>query len=149
MRSTILLLAALMPAVPVAAQAPALHVSGWARAGVSSSAAYVSVHNGGAADRLVGASSPAASSVTIHDSQNQGGVMRMRPAGALPVAAGGTIVMKPGGLHIMLTGLKAPLRPGSRLPVTLRFAKAGLVQATLPILPPGAQGPASGGHHGH
>ena len=67
----------------------------------------------------------------------------------VPVAAGGGIAMKPGGLHIMLMGLKAPLKPGTKLPVTLRFEKAGLVRASLPVLPPGAQGPAAGGHHGH
>lgn len=149
MKSLSFLAAAIALVVPAAAQAPALHVSGWARAGVGSSAAYVSVHNGGAADRLVGASSPAAREVSIHDSQNQGGVMRMRAAGAVPVSKGGMIAMKPGGLHIMLTGLKAPLKPGAKLPVTLRFEKAGLVRASLPILPPGAQGPDAGAHGGH
>lgn len=149
MKSFSFLAASLALVAPAAAKAPALHVSGWARAGVGSSAAYVSVHNGGAADRLIGASSPAAASVTIHDSQNSGGVMRMRAAGAVPVGGGGTITMKPGGLHIMLSGLKAPLRPGTKLPLTLRFEKAGLVRASLPVLPPGAQGPAAGGHHGH
>jgi copper(I)-binding protein len=148
MKASLVLAAALL-AAPAIAKAPALHVSGWARAGVSSSAAYVSVHNGGAADRLLGASSPAASQVSIHDSQNRGGVMRMRVAGVVPVAAGGSLAMKPGGLHIMLMGLKAPLRPGSRLPVTLRFEKAGLVRANLPVLSPGAQAPAAESHRGH
>jgi len=146
---TSLLIGAILVAAPAVARAPALHVGGWARAGVSSSAAYISVHNGGGADRLLGASSPVAASVSIHDSQNDGGVMRMRAAGAMPVAAGGSIAMKPGGLHIMLMGLKAPLRPGTKLPITLRFEKAGLVRASLPVLPPGAQGPAAEGHGGH
>lgn len=150
MKSFSFIVAALAVAAPVTAQARALHVSGWARAGVGSSAAYVSVHNGGAADRLLSASSPAAGQVSIHDSQNNGGVMRMRAAGALPLPAGASLAMKPGGLHIMLTGLKAPLRPGARLPIVLRFAKAGLVRASLPILPPGVQNPAAAGaHHGH
>ena len=135
-------------AAPAVAQAPALHVSGWARAGVGSSAAYVSVHNGGAADRLIGASSPAAASVSVHDSQNSGGVMRMRPVGALRVAAGGRLAMKPGGMHVMVMGLKAPLRPGTRLPLTLRFERAGNVQVSLPVLPPGSSGP-KGDHRGH
>lgn len=146
---TSFLIGALLFAVPAAAKAPGLHLSGWARAGVGSSAAYVSVHNGGAADRLLGASSPAAASVTIHDSQNAAGVMRMRAAGAVRVASGGSIAMKPGGLHVMLSGLKAPLRPGTRLPLTLRFEKAGSVSASLPVLPPGAQGPDASTHHGH
>jgi copper(I)-binding protein len=142
-------MAALLLAAPTAAKAPALHTSGWAGAGVSSSAAYVTVHNGGrTADRLLGATSPAAASVSIHESSNVGGVARMRAAGALVLAPGAAIAMKPGGLHIMLMGLKAPLRPGSRLPLTLRFQKAGNVQVSLPVLAPGSIGPADG-HHGH
>jgi copper(I)-binding protein len=141
--------AALLLAVPALAKAPAVHVEGWARAGASSAAAYVTVHNGQrVADRLLGAASPAARSVTIHNSTMAGGVMRMRAAGALPVAANGRIAMKPGGLHVMLMGLKAPLRPGTRLPLTLRFERAGNVQVSLPVLPPGATGPAEA-HGGH
>jgi copper(I)-binding protein len=143
------LAAAFLLAAPAAAKAPAVHVGGWARAGATSSAAYLSIHNGQrTADRLLGASSPAARSVSVHDSQVTGGVTRMRAAGALPVAAGGRIVMKPGGLHVMLMGLKAPLRPGSKLPLTLRFEKAGDVQVSLPVLPPGSSGPKEA-HHGH
>jgi copper(I)-binding protein len=139
-----------MLAVPAAAETPALHVGGWARAGASSSAAYLTVHNGGqVADRLIGASSPAARQVTIHDSRSVGGIVRMRPAGPLALAPGAQIAMKPGGLHVMLSGLKAPLRPGSRLPLTLRFEKAGLIRASLQVLAPGAQGPAPAAHHGH
>lgn len=143
------LMAALSVAAPSAAKAPALHTSGWAGAGVSSSAAYVTIHNGGRTpDRLVGASSPAASSVSIHDSRNVGGIARMRAAGSLPLAPGAAIAMKPGGLHIMLMGLKAPLRPGAKLPLTLRFEKAGNVQVNLPVLAPGSTGPAEN-RHGH
>lgn len=149
MRFRHITLAAALVAAPAAANAPALHVEGWARAGASSSAAYVTVHNGKrTADRLVGASSPAARSVSIHNSVMDGGVMRMRPARALAVQANGRITMKPGGLHVMLMGLKAPLRPGSRLPLTLRFERAGNVQVSLPVLPPGSSGPKEthGGH---
>jgi copper(I)-binding protein len=141
--------AAALLASPAAAKTPGLHVEGWARAGASSSAAYVTVHNGSRApDRLLGASSPAARTVTIHNSQVAGGVMRMRPAGPVPIAAGGHLAMKPGGLHVMLMGMKAPLRPGTRLPMTLRFERAGNVQVSLPVLPPGSAGPkeAHGGH---
>lgn len=73
----------------------------------------------------------------------------MRAAGPLALAPGAMIAMKPGGLHIMLMSLKAPLRPGTKLPIVLRFEKAGLVRVSLPVRPPGAQGAASEGHHGH
>ena len=136
-------------AAPAAAKAPGLTVEGWARAGVSSSAAYLAVHNRQrGADRLLGVSSPAARNVSIHNSVTAGGVMRMRPAGALPIAAGGHLAMKPGGLHVMVMGLKAPLRPGTRLPLTLRFERAGNVNVSLPVLPPGSTGP-KGDHRGH
>ena len=79
----------------------------------------------------------------------KGGVMRMRAAGPLALRSGGMIAMKPGGLHIMLMGLKAPLRPGTSLPLVLRFEKAGAVRANLPILPPGAESPGGAAHHGH
>lgn len=143
-------LAGLLLAAPAVAKTPDLHVSGYATAGMASSAAYVTVHNGGrTADRLLGASSSAAASVTVHDSSNVGGVMRMRAAGAIPLAPGRMIEMKPGGMHVMLMGLKAPLRPGTKLPLTLRFARAGAVTVSLPVVPPGSGAPSTGGHHGH
>jgi len=143
-------LLAIAATAPAMAKAPDLHLSGWARAGATSSAAYVSVHNGGrSADRLIGASSPAARQVSIHDSRNVGGVMRMRAAGPLAIAPGKMIEMKPGGVHVMLSGLKAPLRPGTKLPLTLRFEKAGAVQVSLPVKPPGTSGGQAADHHGH
>ena len=59
--------------------------------------------------------------------------MRMRAAGPQTIPAGGALQMKPGGMHIMLTGLKAPLKAGQRLPLTLRFQRAGLIRINVPI----------------
>ena len=142
--------AALLTA-PAIAQAPTLHVSGWARPSVAaqkSAAAYVSVHNAGpGADRLLSVSTPAAAGASIHATSTAGGRARMRSAGALAIAANGRIDMKPGGLHIMLTGLKAPLRAGQKLPLTLRFERAGPVRTAVPIQ---MSAPAEKhGHHGH
>ena len=140
---------ALLLAIPASAAAPSMHVGGWARAGLSNSAAYLSIHNGGkAADRLLSISTPAAKSVSVHNNVQAGGVMRMRAAGPLTLAPGAAVEMKPSGLHVMLMGLKAPLRPGTRLPMTLRFARAGTINVSLPVLPPGANG-RSGDHRGH
>lgn len=137
MRFAPLAAAAAFFALPATAQAPTFHVSGWARAtiaGQRGSAAYLSIHNAGpGADRLLAVSSPAATRATLHATSTTGGVMRMRAAGAQPIAEDGMIQMKPGGLHIMLTGLRAPLKTGSRLPLTLRFQRAGLVQTSVPI----------------
>ena len=131
------LLSASALATPAAAQAPVLHVSGWARPTVAAqknAAAYVSIHNAGlGGDRLLSVASPAAANAAVHSTTMTGGVARMRAVGAVPIAANGRINMKSGGLHIMMTGLKSPLRPGGKLPVTLRFERAGLVRTTLPI----------------
>ena len=124
-------------AAPAVAKTPAVHVSGWARATMpaqKNSAAYLSLHNAGAApDRLLSVSTPAAPSATVHSTSMAGGVMRMRAAAGVTIAAGKAVTMKPGGLHIMLTGLRAPLRAGQRLPLTLRFQRAGVVRTSLPI----------------
>ena len=68
----------------------------------------------------------------------------MRPAGPQTIPAGGTLTMKPGGLHLMLVGLNGPLHAGQRLPLTLRFERAGLVRTSVPIQ---LQGSDAGHHH--
>jgi len=129
--------AALLVAAPAMAQAPTVHVSGWARptvAAQSAGAAYLTIHNAGrGADRLLGLDSVSAESVSVHQTSNAGGVSRMRPTGPVAIATGRSLVMAPGGLHVMLTGLKAPLRPGTRLPLTLHFERAGLVRVSIPV----------------
>jgi periplasmic copper chaperone A len=104
------------------------------RPGLTTGAVYVrGIRNTGAvADRLLSVSTPAASSVEIHRMQmvqgGQGDVMQMRAVPALEIPAGATVAMKhgtPDGYHLMLLGLKAPLKDGDRFPVTLTFEKAG------------------------
>ncbi len=131
------LLAVPLLASAAAAQAPALHVSGWARAtvpGQTSSAAYLSIHNAERTPaRLIAVSTPAAAKAGIHSTNTAGGVVRMRPAGPVAIGAGQMVAMKSGGLHVMLTGLKAPLRVGGQLPLTLRFQGGGVVRTSVPI----------------
>jgi len=133
-----LALLALMPTLFGAAPGPAgIVVSGWARptvAGQSSGAAYLVVRNfGPGADTLVGVASPVAGMAGVHRSQIVGGVSRMRPADGIAIAAGKKLTMAPGGYHVMLMGLKAPLKLGSTLPLTVRFTHAGQRQLRLPI----------------
>jgi periplasmic copper chaperone A len=59
--------------------------------------------------------------------------MEMRPLASLDVKPGATVAMKPGGYHIMLTGLKQPLKEGDQFPLHLQFAKAGSVDATVKV----------------
>lgn len=102
-------------------------------------------------DRLIAASSPVAERIEIHQTQMQDGVMKMRaqPDGvALPV--GGTVALAPGGLHLMLFGLRQPLAADQSLPVTLRFERAGKVEVLFKVEPRSVAAPASAEeHHSH
>ena len=94
---------------------------------MSSSAAYVSVMNHGKmADRLLGATSNLARKTELHLMEMDNGVMRMRPIeGGIDLPAGKTIHLAPGGYHVMLIGLNAPLTAGSIFEITLVFQNAG------------------------
>jgi len=130
---------ALLPVLANAAPQPGVRVTdAWVRAapvGATAGAAYLVVTNTGpAADRLVAGASPAANQVEVHEMSMDGGVMRMRPvAGGLAVPEGGSVALKPGGYHIMLIGLKAPLRAGGTIQLTLTFEKAGSVGLRVPV----------------
>jgi copper(I)-binding protein len=130
----------------------------WARAtpgGAKVGAAYLSLKLPASIDdTLVAASSPVAGSVELHTHMHDGGVMRMRRLDKIAVGGGNTVTFRPGGLHIMLIDLKQPLKEGDRVPLTLRFEKAGEVALDVPVLkvgspgPGGADGEHRGGHHG-
>jgi copper(I)-binding protein len=104
-------------------------LSAWARAtppGASVGAVYVTLENrSGADDALVGASTSAAGSVSIHETVEENGVATMRPLDAVTVPAGGALEMRPGGAHLMLMDLSKPLAEGETMPLTLTFEKAG------------------------
>ncbi|MFV3129429.1 copper chaperone PCu(A)C [Niveispirillum sp. KHB5.9] len=117
-----------------------------ARAG----AAFLTVSIDAGTDKLVGASSPVAEKAELHSHMMENGIARMRPVeGGIAVTAGTPVELKPGGLHIMLIGLKAPLKQGESFPLTLKFEKAGDVAVTVAVQGPGAMGAAMTGHdHG-
>jgi copper(I)-binding protein len=123
----------------------------WARAtppGAKLGAAYLSIRNGAAAaDRLVGASTPAADRVELHSTVREGDVARMRQVKAYDVPAGGRVELKPGGSHLMLVNLKAPLKEGEKLPISLKFEKAGELKAEIEVRALGAASHEH--HHGH
>jgi len=103
--------------------------------GVETGAAYMTIVNRGqAADRLLSVSSPAAKMAELHESVNDNGVMKMepRPEG-FEIPAGGTLELKPGGKHIMLMGLVAPLEAGKKIEITLVFEKAGQMKVEVPV----------------
>lgn len=126
----------------------------WARASASKAmkagAAFVTLSNhGGKMDRLVAAASPVAMKTELHTHLMDGGVMRMRQVDAIEVHPGTPTVLQPGGLHIMFMGLRAPLKEGQKIPVTLTFEQAGQVVISATVLAPGAKGLDGMGHHGH
>lgn len=126
---------------------------GWSRATApraSVGAGYLTIRNAGPLpDRLIAVSSPRAAKVEIHTMSLDDGIMRMRPlANGLEVPAGGETSLAPGGNHIMLIGLKGPLKEGERVPATLRFARAGTITVRFTVGPAGAAGP-DAGHGGH
>lgn len=132
----------------------------WARAtpgGATIGAAYVTIAaKDGPGDILLGASTPAAGRVEIHTHIMDGDVMKMRRIEKLVVPGGGKAMLKPSGDHIMLFDLKAPLKEGDLVPLTLVFEKAGEIKVDATVEPVGATGPhglksqtGDDGHAGH
>lgn len=109
--------------------------SPWARESVTrTGAVYLAVRNGGDQDdRLIGVASDVADRAELHASVMEDGVMRMRSVEAVEVPAHGEAVLGPGGLHVMLVGLKAPLEEGGSFPLTLTFEDAGEVEVKVTI----------------
>jgi copper(I)-binding protein len=94
---------------------------------------FMKIENKGIADQLLSASSPAAGEVQLHEMAMEGSVMKMRQVKDIPVPAGGSVELKPGGLHLMLMNIKAPLAAGESVLVKLKFAKAGEVEVKMPV----------------
>lgn len=119
--------------------------SPWAREsshGTGSGGCFFTLANKGVvADRLIGATSPAAERVEIHAITVEGGgiLMRQRENG-LALSPGTTLTFKPRGYHLLLIGLKAPLVPGARVAVTLAFEKAGSLDVECVAAAPGPIG---------
>ena len=90
-------------------------------------------------DRLIGASSPVSERVEMHVTSEENGVMRMRQQESLPVPAGGRLELKPGAGHLMLVGLKRPLKQGESVPLLLHFQRAGEIRTELHVEALGAR----------
>jgi copper(I)-binding protein len=123
----------------------------WSRAtpgGAKIGGGYLTIENKGATpDRLIGGSGDIAGKIEVHEMSMKDGVMTMRPLdNGLTIEPGKTVKLAPGGLHLMLFDLKAPLRQGDTVPITLEFEKAGKVTLSLDVQSLGAQGPAGTDH---
>jgi len=104
-----------------AAHAQVTVADAWVRTTVAqqtTTAAYMTItsaHGG----KLVEASSPVAASAEVHEMKMAGDMMKMRAVDALPLPAGKPVELKPSGYHMMLMGLKAPLKAGDVVPIKL------------------------------
>jgi copper(I)-binding protein len=109
----------------------------WARAtpkGATTGAAYITLVNTGASDdRLLRATSPVAETIQFHSETNDNGVMKMALLPTIAVGSGAQVTLKPGGAHMMLVGLRQPLKEGQTIPLTLTFEKAGDITTTAQV----------------
>jgi copper(I)-binding protein len=136
-------LLALAPAAG-AQQAPVAVEQAWARATSPSAkvgGAFLTI-TAAAADAMVSASSPVAGMAELHQTVNEAGVMKMLPVPSLALAPGKAVELKPGGYHIMLMGLKHPLKQGDSFLLTLIFQHAGPVTVQVHVEAAGASAPA-------
>jgi len=134
-----------------ASRGTSLSIEGaFARATIGSGktgAAYLTIYNPtDHQDWLISAKVTLAKKASLHTHLYQDGVMKMRPLKAVNIPARGMVVFKPGGDHLMLMGLKAPLRMGESFPLILVFEKAGEITVSIPVLAVGAK---SAGHGAH
>ena len=120
----------------------------WARAtpkGAEVGAGYLTIHNNGATPEKFTGGSADFGAVEIHEMSMAGGVMKMRQlTDGLEIPAHGTVMLAPGGYHIMFTGLKQPLRKGETAKATLTFAPAGSLPVEFTVREVGASAPDAG-----
>jgi len=97
-----------------------------------------------ATDELIAIEADAvAQRVEVHVSSNDGGTMKMRPLTSLALPAGQQVRFQPGGMHVMLIGLRKPLLAGATIPVTFKFRSAASVRIEAKIIGPGEREPHS------
>ncbi|MGA8754959.1 MAG: copper chaperone PCu(A)C [Stellaceae bacterium] len=148
LRTLVLVSGFMLTAAVASAQTGQLAVdNAWARATPGKSdigAAYVTIHSP-TDDRLVAASTPVAKKAELHTMEMSGMVMKMRPISSIDIPAGQSVSLAPGGMHIMLMGLKQPLKAGQSFPLTLTFVKAGTRTVNVAVEKVGASGPMPAG----
>jgi copper(I)-binding protein len=122
-------------AVSTAACAQVEARAAWAPAtvrGQTAAAAYMQLSSNQGAS-LIGAESPVAGSVELHEMKMDGNVMRMRAVASLEIPPRQTVELKPGGYHMMLLGLKRPLKKGDLLSIELKFELSDKSVRTVPV----------------
>lgn len=111
----------------------------WARIADSAATggAYITLVNGNTtAVEIVGAASASADAVEIHETSHHDGMAKMSARPSITIAPGDSLVMAPGGLHVMLIGLHSALRAGDSVPLVVQLATGDLVPLTIPVRAP-------------
>jgi len=120
----------------------------WSRPAPETAVVYATLHNSGSSpDRLIGATSPIATHVTLHQSfetkspdmagmsgMPMGPMMSMRRLSSIPIPPAGTTKLAPGGYHLMLD-LRHDLKAGQTIPLRLHFQQAGWIAFSVPVRP--------------
>ena len=136
------------PREPLAAAQGVAVLDGYVRPaarGAAATAGYLTIRSD-REDALVAASSPGFAATELHEATEADGVSRMRRVDAVPLPAGETVVLAPGGLHLMMMGPESALSEGDSLPVTLTFESGAAVTLGLPVQ---RRGPGGTDHAGH
>lgn len=117
--------------------------------GAMATAAFMVLKNNGDKDvKLIKADNTATKITELHTHLNEGGVMKMRPVPAIDIKAKGEAVLQPSGLHVMLIDIKAPLKEGDKVAITLGFDDGSSKRIDAPIRKP-APMPAAMDHSSH
>ena len=101
----------------------------------ATTAAYLTITNSGSApDTLVAVHCTIAGSVMLHQTTTDAsGMTGMSMIDSLPVPAGGSVALKPGGTHVMMTGLTRPIAAGEKIELELVFEHAGTIRVAAPV----------------
>ncbi|TBN43675.1 copper chaperone PCu(A)C [Paracoccus subflavus] len=148
---TLILAFVLLGAAPAAFACESVSVGGitvqqpWSRVSIGTQrpgVLYLTIRNDGPADdALTAVSTPAAETPMLHETVVSDGIASMPHVMQVPVPAGETVELRPGGYHGMLMGLTGPLEEGATFPVTLTFATAGEITIPVQVLSMRAEGP--------
>ena len=99
--------------------------------------AFMVIKNNGDKDvKVLKADNPASRVTELHTHLNEGGVMKMRPVPAIEIKAKGEAILKPGSLHVMMIDLKAPMKEGDVVPITLSFDDGSSKQVDAKVVRP-------------
>ena len=135
-RTLFYLVAAGLLSLGARAADPVTVSAAWVRAtppGATTAAAYLEIANPGAPDALLRAASPVAARAELHGTTEHDGMLHMSSVTAIPLPTGATVTLAPGGLHVMLIDIRAPLKAGEQVPLMLEFASGArlTIEATV------------------